>query len=93
MCVWLNQDTWRFSNFCSLAQCIVLLFNASLSQQLLPESAPNLTKGLNSLACLLICPFIYLFFSEYRLGREMKNSEEKLVESPVVVKVLWCTNL
>lgn len=70
---------------------LLLLLNATLSQQLLSESTPNLTKWL-SLACLFIFPFIY-FFSEYRLGREKENSEEKLVEIPVVEKVLWCANL
>lgn len=72
---------------------LLLLLNATLSQQLLSESTPNLTKWLNSLACLLIYLFIYFFFSEYGLGRAKENSEEKLVEIPVVDKVLWCTNL
>lgn len=72
---------------------LLLLLNATLSQQLPSESTPNLTKWLNSLACLLIYPFIYFFFSEYGLGRAKENSEEKLVEIPVVDKVLWCTNL
>lgn len=72
MYVWLNQDTWRFSNFCSLAfdEC-----NLISAPALRIHTKPYLSGWIVLLVCLFICLFICLFVFQWV---QLRKGEGKL---------------